>query len=246
MKQATGKLAGKVVLITGAARRIGKAIALGAAAQGARIAFTYRSSLHDAEQTVAGLLEIGAEALTIRCDVRDPLNVKEMVREVAAEMGGIDVLINNAGVYSTTPFDAISLEEWDDMFAVNARGPFLVARAALPHLRRRRGRIVNIGSLGGLRPWATHAHYCASKAAVIMLTKAMAKAVAPRVAVNCVAPGMISMNERPDGSYRNIVRNTPMRRAGHPADVVEAVLFLASATHFVTGQVIAVDGGLGL
>jgi 3-oxoacyl-[acyl-carrier protein] reductase/pteridine reductase len=133
------------------------------------------------------------------------------------------------------------------MFATNARGPFLVSRAALPYLRRRTGRIINIGSLGGSRPWATHAHYCASKAALAMLTQVMAKALAPQVTVNCVAPGMISMGESRDPAYvRKIARQTPMKRAGTPADVVEAVVFLASATPFITGQVLGVDGGLGL
>jgi 3-oxoacyl-[acyl-carrier protein] reductase/pteridine reductase len=246
MKKASGKLAGKVVLVTGAARRLGRALALGAAGEGAQVVITYWNSLQDAQRTVASLLELGNEALAIRCDVRDPLNVEEMVREVVSERGGIDVLINNAGVYTTTPFEEITPEQWDGMFSINARGPFLVSRAALPHLRRRRGRIVNIGSLGGLRPWATHVHYCASKAALLMLTKGMAKAVAPEVAVNCVAPGMISMGERSDETVRSIVSKTPIGRAGTPADIVEAALFLASATHFITGQVLAVDGGLGL
>jgi len=246
MNTPTGRLAGKVVLVTGAARRMGRALALGAAGEGAQVVITYRNSLTDAQQTVASLLRLGSEAMAIRCDVRDPLNVKEMVREVVAARGGIDVLINNAGVYVTTDFEKISPEEWNDMFTVNTRGPFLVSQAALPFLRRRSGRIVNIGSLGGIRPWATHIHYCASKAGLLMLTKAMAKAVAPRVAVNCVAPGMISMGERPSRTVKSVVSKTPMGRAGTAADVVEAALFLASATHFITGQVIAVDGGLGL
>jgi 3-oxoacyl-[acyl-carrier protein] reductase/pteridine reductase len=247
MKEPVGKLAGKVVLITGAARRIGRAMALGLAAEGASIAITYRTSERDAEHTIGRLLEMGVDAMAIRCDVRDPQNVEEMVREVASELGGIDVLINNAGVFATADFEAITPEQWDDLFATNARGPFLVSRAAVPFLRRRRGRIINIGSLGGLRAWATHAHYCASKAAVVMLTQVMAKALAPRIAVNCVAPGMISAGENRNPAYaRSIARKTPMKRAGATADVVEAVVFLASATHFITGQVLAVDGGLGL
>ena len=246
MKEPTGRLGGKVVLVTGAARRMGRALALGAADEGAQVVITYWNSFEDAQQTVASLLELGSDAMAIRCDVRDPQNVEEMVREVVAERGGIDVLINNAGVYTTVDFERITPEQWDGMFSVNTRGPFLVSQAALPSLRRRRGKIVNIGSLGGLRPWATHVHYCVSKAGLVMLTQAMAKAVAPRVAVNCVAPGMISMGERPDRSVRSIVSKTPMGRAGSTADVVEAVLFLASATHFITGQVLAVDGGLGL
>lgn len=242
-----GRLAGKVVLITGAARRIGRALALAAGAEGAKVAITYRTSERDAEHTVKRLVELGVEVLAVRCDVRDALNVEAMVQEVAAEFGAIDVLVNNAGVFETVDFADITPEQWDNIFATNTRGPFLVSRAALPQLRRRRGRIINIGSLGGLRPWATHAHYCSSKAAVIMLTQTMAKALAPRIAVNCVAPGMISMGENREPEYvRRVVRNTPMRRAGTAGDVAEAVLFFATATHFVTGQTLVVDGGLGL
>ena len=247
MKVPAGKLAGKVVLITGAARRIGRALALGVAGEGARVAITYRNSQRDAEHTIGCLAELGTEALAIRCDVREPEDVEETVREVVSEWGGIDVLINNAGVFATAEFDAITVEQWDEMFAINARGAFLVSRAALPSLRRRRGRIINIGSLGGLRPWPAHAHYCASKAALMMLTQAMAKALAPRVAVNCIAPGMISIGEDRNPAFvRKIARKTPMKRPGSAADVVQAVVFLASATHFITGQTLAVDGGLGL
>ncbi|MFB3814409.1 MAG: SDR family NAD(P)-dependent oxidoreductase [Terriglobales bacterium] len=245
--QPAGRLAGKVVLITGAARRIGRALALGMAAEGAEIAITYRNSERDAEHTIERLMEHDRRALAVRCDVRDAQNVEEMVREVVAEMGAIDVLVNNAGIFETVDFEALTPEQWDNMFATNTRGPFLVSRAALPYLRRRRGRIINIGSLGGLRPWVTHAHYCASKSALIMLTQVMAKALAPRIAVNCVAPGMISMGEHRDPAYvRSIARKTPMKRAGSTADVLEAVVFLASATHFITGQTLTVDGGLGL
>lgn len=247
MKARIGKLAGKVVLITGAARRIGRALALGLGAEGARVAITYRTSEQDARRTIQRLGQIGTEAFAVRCDVRDPQNVEEMVHEVAREMGGIDVLINNAGVFAGAKFDAITPEQWDWMFATNTRGPFLVSRAALPYLRRRRGRIIHIGSLGGLEPWPEHVHYCASKAALVMLTQAMAKALAPQVAVNCVAPGMISVGENRDPDLvRSVVRKTPMRRAGSAADVLEAVLFFATATHFITGQLLLVDGGLGL
>ena len=243
----SGTLAGKVVLITGGARRIGRALALGAAAEGARVAFTYHGSEVEAEHTIERLWAMGADALAARCDVRDPLNVEEMVREVAAELGAIDVLINNAGIFSAVKFEALTPEIWDDMFVTNTRGPFLVARAAEPYLRRQKGKIVNIGSLGGLHPWAAQAHYCSSKAALIMLTQVMAKALAPRIAVNCVAPGMISMGEDRDPALtRSVVRKTPMRRAGAAADVWEAVRFFATATHFITGQTLVVDGGLGL
>jgi len=132
----------------------------------------------------------------VRCDVTDEVNVREMIREVADVLGGIDVLVNNAANYETAEFDKLTVAQWDAIFASNARGPFLVSREALPYLRKARGRIVNMGSLGGLRPWATHAHYCSSKAAVHMLTKVMAKALAPQIAVNAVAPGMIDLGEK--------------------------------------------------
>jgi 3-oxoacyl-[acyl-carrier protein] reductase/pteridine reductase len=242
-----GKLEGKLVLITGAARRIGRALALAAASEGAKVAITYWTSQRDAEDTIERLQELDADAIAIRCDVRDPLNVAEAVQTTADDFGGIDVLINNAGIFETVDFGDITPENWDNMFATNARGPFLFSRASLPWLRRRRGRIINIGSLGGLRPWPTHAHYCSSKAAVVMLTQVMAKALAPQIAVNCIAPGMISMGESRDPEYvRRIIRNTPMQRAGSAQDVAEAALFFATATHFIKGQILAVDGGLGL
>jgi 3-oxoacyl-[acyl-carrier protein] reductase/pteridine reductase len=132
------------------------------------------------------------------------------------------------------------------MFETNTRGPFLVAREALPHLRAARGRIVNIGSLGGMRAWAGHAHYCASKAALHMLTQAMAKAFAPEVGVNCVAPGWIDLGDDAGEQAGRFASKAPMRRNGTAEEVAQAVLFFASGPGFVTGQILAVDGGLGL
>ena len=240
-------LSGRTLLVTGAAKRLGRAIALAAAENGADVAITYRDSAREARAVVGELARHGVEALAVRCDVTDEKNVQEMVKEVASELGGIDVLVNNAANYDTVEFEKITLAQWDAMFASNTRGPFLVSRAALPYLRKRRGRIVNMGSLGALRPWATHAHYCSSKAAVHMLTKVMAKALAPRIAVNVVAPGMIELGEKSAAAFmKKMSKQTPMRRAGRAADIVAAVMFFAAAPHFITGQVLAVDGGLGL
>ncbi len=170
-----------------------------------------------------------------------------MVKEVAGVLGGIDVLVNNAANYATVEFEKITVQQWDGMFASNTRGPFLVSREALPYLRKRRGRIVNMGSLGGLRPWATHAHYCSSKAAVHMLTKVMAKALAPEIAVNAVAPGMIDLGEKAAAAFmKRMAKQTPMRRNGTAEDIAAAVMFFATAPSFITGQVLAVDGGIGL
>ena len=240
-------LSGKVVLVTGAAKRLGRAIALAAAENGADVAITYRNSASEARAVVGQVARLGVEALAVRCDVTDEMNVREMVKEVASVLGGIDVLVNNAANYETAKFEKLTVEQWDAMFASNARGPFLVSREALPQLRKRRGRIVNMGSLGGLRPWATHAHYCSSKAAVHMLTKVMAKTLAPEIAVNAVAPGMIELGEKAAAAFmKRMATQTPMRRNGTAADIVAAVMFFATAPSFITGQIMAVDGGLAL
>lgn len=240
-------LVGKTLLVTGAAKRLGRAIARAGAESGANVAITYHNSEREARALVAELAKHDVGALAVRCDVTDELSVGEMVKEVAQELGGIDVLVNNAANYETVEFEKISVAQWDAIFASNTRGPFLVSREALPYLRKSHGRIVNMGSLGGLRAWAEHAHYCSSKAAVHMLTRAMAKALAPEVAVNAVAPGMIELGEKSAAAFMNkMAKETPMRRNGTAAEIAAAVMFFATAPHFITGQVLAVDGGLGL
>jgi 3-oxoacyl-[acyl-carrier protein] reductase/pteridine reductase len=184
-------------------------------------------------------------AVALRCDVTDQKSVRNAVKETVKELGGIDILINNAANYETVDFEKLTLQQWDSIFATNARGPFLVSREALKFLRERRGKIINMGSLGGLRPWATHAHYCSSKAALHMLTKVMAKALAPEIAVNCVSPGMIDLGERAAAAFmKKMAKVTPMRRNGTAEDVAAAVLFFATAPHFITAQILAVDGAL--
>jgi NAD(P)-dependent dehydrogenase (short-subunit alcohol dehydrogenase family) len=240
-------LSRKTILVTGAAKRLGRAIALAAAQNGADVAITYRESAREARAVVGELAQQDVHALAVRCDVTDEKSVREMVKEVARELGGIDVLVNNAANYETAEFEELTVAQWDAIFASNTRGPFLVSREAVPYLRKRRGRIVNMGSLGGLRPWATHAHYCSSKAALHMLTKVMAKALAPEMAVNAVAPGMIELGEKSAASFmKKMAKQTPMQRNGTASDITAAVMFFATAPHFITGQVLAVDGGLGL
>jgi NAD(P)-dependent dehydrogenase (short-subunit alcohol dehydrogenase family) len=247
MPKERGPLDKKIVLVTGAAKRLGRATALAAAGRGADVAITYRESEREARALVGELARKGAAALAIRCDITDETSVREMVKEVAAELGGIDVLVNNAANYETARFDKLTVAQWDAIFASNARGPFLVSREALPYLRKRKGRIVNMGSLGGLRPWATHAHYCSSKAAIHMLTKVMAKALAPEISVNAVAPGMIDLGEKAAATFmRRMAKQTPMNRNGYADEIAAAVMFFATAPKFITGQILAVDGGLGL
>jgi 3-oxoacyl-[acyl-carrier protein] reductase/pteridine reductase len=240
-------LAGKIALITGGARRLGRASALALAEAGADVAITYLNSSKEAQRTVTDIRSYGVRALALPCDVRVETSVKSTIKTLNAELGGLDLLVNNAANYETVTFSDLTLAQWDDIFASNARGPFLVSREARKLLHSRRGKIINMGSLGGLRPWADHAHYCSSKAAVHMLTRVMAKALAPEIAVNCVAPGMIDLGEKAAKAFmRRMAMQTPMRRNGTAEDVTSAVLFFATAPHFLTGQVLTVDGGLGL
>jgi NAD(P)-dependent dehydrogenase (short-subunit alcohol dehydrogenase family) len=238
-------LTGKTALVTGGAKRIGRAIALALAEQGADVAITYLSSQPEAEKTVHSLADFEVEALALRCDLRDPLSIQESVTEVYDRFGRLDLLINNAAIFESAALENIAVEQWDNVFATNTRAPFLVAKAAYPHLRSAKGRIINIGSLGGLHPWPTHAHYCTSKAALHMLSQTMAKAWAPEISVNCVAPGMIVQGEI-DPAYEHFAAKTPMQRNGTAHDVAAAVLFFATGPNFITGQLLAVDGGLGL
>lgn len=241
----SGALAGKTVLVTGAAKRIGRALALALARQGADVAITFSTSVGEAEETVAALAAEGVEAFSVRCDVREPMDVREAVAAVVERFGGIDILVNNAGAFESVALEEITVEAWDRMFETNTRGPFLMAQAAYPALKSARGRIINIGSLGGIHPWATHGHYCTSKAALHMLSQTMAKAWAPEVSVNCIAPGMIVQGEV-GAMYEEFARRTPMQTNGTAEDVAAAAIFFASGPRFITGQMLVVDGGLGL
>jgi len=239
-------LRGKSALVTGGARRIGRRIALALAQSGANVAVTYRNSEAEAAETARQIEETGCRALAIECDVRSESSVRAAIAASVAQFGRLDLVVNNAAVFESALLENISLDQWDEVFETNARGPFLVAREALPLLRAAGGRIINMGSLGGLHAWAGHAHYCASKAALHMLTQAMAKAFAPQVSVNCVAPGWIDLDGQPATQAAHFAAKTPMGRNGSAEDIAAAVLFFATGPHFITGQILAVDGGLGL
>jgi 3-oxoacyl-[acyl-carrier protein] reductase/pteridine reductase len=239
-------LSGQSALITGGAKRIGRAIALAMANAGADITITYRSSADEAVETVDAIEQLGRRAFAVECDVRSEDSVRAAVAATVARHQRLDILVNNAAIFESAQLDEITLAQWDAVFETNARGPFLVSREALRHLRAGGGRIVNMGSLGGFKPWADHAHYCSSKAALHMLTKTMAKAFGPEVAVNAVAPGWIDMDPEPTAQTVRMIGKTPLRRSGTPEDIAAAVLFFAAGAPFVTGQILAVDGGLGL
>jgi 3-oxoacyl-[acyl-carrier protein] reductase/pteridine reductase len=228
------------VLVTGAARRIGRAIAIHLARQGFEVAIHYNSSRAEAESVSR---ECGSAPI-FEADLAQVDEIRRLFRDVRERFGPVQYLVNNAGRFaSIDPLD-ITESDWDSIHSVNLKSVFFCCQeAARGMLELGSGRIVNISSLGGIRPWAEHAHYCASKAGVIMLTRALAKAWAPAIAVNSVAPGVIGFGDL-DAATEAIVRATPMRRAGTAEEVAEAAHFFLTAPEFITGQTLAVDGGL--
>ena len=233
-------LQGKTILVTGAAKRIGRAIALRLWEEGARVAIHYHSSEAEARRTAA---DAGGAEL-FRANLESVAEIQAMFRQAGERLGRLDGLVNNAARF--TRFDPLEITErdWDFIHSVNLKATFFCCQqAARLMLASGGGRIVNISSLGGIRPWREHAHYCASKAGVIMLTRALAQAWAPQISVNSVAPGVIPFDDI-DERGKRLIEITPARRGGKPEEVADAVVYYLRASEFITGQVLAVDGGL--
>ncbi len=237
-------LRSKVALVTGAGRRIGREVALTLGRAGASVVVNYNQSKAEAQATVREIARFGVEAIALGADVSRPAQVRAMFRVVERRFGRLDILVNNAAVFFPGTWDKLRDRDWDRILGINLKGTFFCAQAAARLMQRqKRGRIINISSLGGIQAWPGHLHYCASKAAVIMLTRCLAKALAPTIQVNSVAPGTILFpDDKPDRAGKEI-RTTLLRRPGRAQDIAEAVLFLATQGEFITGQVLAVDGG---
>jgi NAD(P)-dependent dehydrogenase (short-subunit alcohol dehydrogenase family) len=238
-------LQNQVALVTGAGRRMGRVIALALARAGANLVVHYHESKQGAQASVREIESLGGQALAVRADVSRPQQVATMFRAVEKRFGRLDLLVNNAGIFFPGKWDRLAEDDWDKMLDVNLKGAFFCAQAAARIMQRQgRGQIIIISSLGGLQAWPDYIHYCASKAGVISLTRSLAKALAPHIQVNSVAPGTILFpGERRDARMQRIISGTPLRRAGRPEDIAEMVLFLATRSDFVTGQVFVVDGG---
>ena len=234
-------LTGKVALVTGAAKRIGRSIALRLATEGADVVVNYANSAAEAQSVVVEIHALGRRAAAIQADVSRRPEVTKLFTAAENEFGRLDILVNNAGAFFPVKFEQLTDEQWDRALNTNVRSQYLCAQAAAPIMKRQgRGHIINLSSLGGLLPWPLYTHYCVSKAGSIMLTRCLARALAPEILVNSVAPGTIQFpGEAPDEEY---IRRVPLHRTGTGDDIADAVSYLASS-NFVTGQVIAVDGG---
>lgn len=242
----TAPLAGKAALITGAARRVGGAIARVLHGAGASVVLHYRSSAREAEALARDLNALRPGSATLRrCDLLDGAAVKELALAAAAAFGGLDILVNNASSFYPTPLGDIGEEDWNDLIGTNLKAPLFLAQAAAAALRARGGLIVNLADIHGMRPLRHHPVYCIAKAGLIMLTKSLARELGPQVRVNAIAPGPVMWPEAgvEPALQEQIVAGTALKRAGSPEDVARAVLFFATSAPFVTGQILAVDGG---
>jgi pteridine reductase len=239
-------LDGKVVLVTGAARRIGAAIVTRVHAEGARVAIHFRSSAKQADLLAQHLNDIRPDsAATFRADLLKVERFPELIRSVATWGGGLDALVNNASTFYATPVGEITEHHWNDLVGSNFKAPLFLSQAAAPHLGAAGGSIVNIVDIHAQRPLRDHPVYGPAKAALAMLTRALAKDLAPKVRVNGIAPGAILWPEvgMTDAAQESILRQVPLACAGEPADVAGCALYLLRDARYVTGQIIAVDGG---
>jgi pteridine reductase len=238
------RLEGAAALVTGAGRRIGQAIAIGLAQSGCDVAVHYHGSAKGAEDTARAIQTTGRRAELLSADLRDAAAARQLPDQAARALKRLDVVVNSAAIMVEQPVENVTPESWDATLDLNLRAMFFVSQGAIPHLRRAQGKIVNIADLAGLEPWPTYVPHCVSKAGVIMLTKALARALAPDIAVNAVAPGAVLLPEDWDDKSRVHIRETtPLERLGTPADVVAAVRFLLADTDYATGTVLVVDGG---
>jgi len=239
-------LTGKVALVTGAAKRIGRSIALRLGEEGADVVVNYRGSKTEADEVAAQITAMGRRALAVQANVAKRAEVAMLFAVVEKEFGRLDILVNNVGMFFSAKFEELTDEQWDGIMDTNLKSQFLCSQAAAPMLRRSgQGRIVNFASLGGLLAWPSYTHYCVSKAGVIMLTRCLARALGPEITVNAIAPGTISFEGDAPELAEDFIRIAPLHRTGTAKDIDDAVMYLVQSA-FVTGQLMVVDGGRSL
>lgn len=234
-----------VAIVTGGGRRLGRRIALALAAAGYDIVVDFLRSVDGARRTADDIRRMGRNAIPVKADISRKRDVDRLVATSMKAFGRIDLLVNNSGLFVDGSLLNTSVNMWDAVMDVNLKGMFLCSQAVAPvMLKQRGGHIINIVSLGGIQAWSKHLAYSVSKAGAIMLTKCMAKSLAPAVRVNAIAPGTIIVNGEEDPAIRHVARKTiPLRRYGKPSDIADVVLFLAQHSSYLTGQLIVIDGG---
>lgn len=238
------ELAGRVALVTGAGHRLGRAIALALAGRGMSVAVHYHRSRREADVTRHAIRELGPRAELFQADLADAAAARALPVAVAEAFGRLDVLVNSAGIMVRATVEETTPELWDQVLDTNLRSMFFTTQGALPALRAAGGRVINLADVGGLEPWPRYAAHCVSKAGVVMLTRTLARALAPEVTVNAVAPGAVLPPDDWDAAAReHLARTTPLGRLGGPQDVTAAVLYLLEGGDYVTGETIVVDGG---
>ncbi len=226
--------------MTGGGRGLGRALVLAFGEAGADVALSYCESEAGAREVAEVLQGMGRRVFCAPADARVPGRMAAFVDEAASTLGGLDVLVNNAGLFRRAEIGELDEAELDEAFAVNVKAAVMTSRAAAPHmLRRGGGSIVNVASLGGLRPWKAYLPYCVSKAALLMATECLAVALAPQIRVNAVAPGILD----PPGADQRLEKKVPLSRFGNHEEAVGAVLYLATSAQYTTGDVLRVDGG---
>lgn len=241
--QKPGKLLqGRGALVTGAAKRLGRAVALRLAEEGADVVIHYRSSAPEAQSAVAEIEKSGRRGLAIAADLSSVADIKRLFDEVAKEFGRLDILVNSAANFLPSSIVSTTEEIWDASLDSNLKAQFFCAQAAAPLLRRTRGTIINFADTGGLLGWPGYIAHSVSKAGVVMLTKVLAKALAPEVRVNAIVPGTITMPGDPPEWEADFIKRAPLRRTGKPSDIADAVSYLVRA-EFLTGHILVVDGG---
>ena len=242
-REAKENLAGRVALVTGGAKRIGRAVAVQLAQEGADIVLHYRGSDRAAQEVKSEIERLGRRALAFKADLRDLSQIRRLFEEAGKRFDRLDILVNNAAVFYPASIETTTEDSWDTALDTNLRAQFFCAQAAAPLLRQSgQGIIVNFASIGGLLAWPGFIPYCVSKAGVLMLTRCLAKALAPEIRVNAIAPGTISMPSDPPEWEADYIRRAPLGRTGTPEEIAAAVCFLIHS-NFMTGQVLVLDGG---
>jgi len=232
----------RTALVTGAGRRLGRAIAVALGERGMRVAIHYHGSERGAHETVRIVRAAGGDGFALRADLRQHGAAERLIAEAIDQLGGLDVLVNSAAVMIRTPLEEVTEDVWDEIFALNLRAAFFCARAAAARMNDG-GVIINIADLAAFETWTGYIPHGASKAGVVYITRALAKRLAPRVRVNAIAPGAVLLpDEWNQSEGERLARTTPLERLGSPTDVTQAVLYLIDAS-YVTGETVIVDGG---